>query len=68
MMGENIRGKWKIKMNDLKSSQIIESLKERNLAFIIAGVHCRFWSREILSQSGIFRKIILSVLCRKEKP
>lgn len=27
MMGENIRGKWKIKMNDLKSSQIIESLK-----------------------------------------
>lgn len=26
-MGENIRGKWKIKMNDLKSSQIIESLK-----------------------------------------
>lgn len=67
-MGENIRGKWKIKMNDLKSSQIIESLKERNLAFIIAGVHCRFWSREILSQSGILGRSFCQCCAGRRNP
>lgn len=67
---QNVKGEWKIKMDDLKYRPDYGKLntRERNLASILSllGAPYRFWSREIISLSGILGRW-LSVMCRKEK-